>query len=204
MDLPRTLDEAHLVFDVDGILTDEFARVDLQVMRLMNKKLIGARLLGFVTGRAAPWFDSHIASHSGHLDSARRVPRAAETGPVLWNGPKWRTGPAYVAPAELRATLKGLVDHPPYEGPIEWDGSEQATITAEAVHARTPGHAAATRWALRACGERAGRLPPTQRFDELPCVVTVVDPRRDTLAQSLPPAQPHEPGLSVRRSRSPA
>jgi len=123
MDLPRTLDEAHLVFDVDGVLTEEFARVDLQVMRLMNKKLIGARLLDFVTGRAAPWFDSHIASHSGHLDSARRVPRAAETGPVLWNGRKWRTDPAYVAPAELRATLKGLVDHPPRtRGPLNGTG----------------------------------------------------------------------------------
>ena len=76
-DLPPPYARA-LLFDVDGVLTDGYARPDVAVLRELAAELSRGAAIGLVTGRSRSWLAANILGPlSGLLSDARVAARLA-------------------------------------------------------------------------------------------------------------------------------
>lgn len=149
-----------LLFDVDGVLTDEHARVDFSVVGLILEAVQRGSEVAFITGRSRSWLEANLVSAIVALggepySAAFRF--AAEMGALRLGqstGFVWGQSEEHSVPRALREALIPLPTQRKLDDLIEWDATKEATATFESLHRPgVPGHAARAREAL------AGLLP---------------------------------------------
>ncbi|WP_273851376.1 HAD family hydrolase [Guptibacillus spartinae] len=142
------------MFDVDGVLTDENARPDEDVVRKIEKLAIDGHVLSFVTGRSRGWlsdylfplFDDEIDWSSLYCVSEHGVIKGRGTDTSSWD-----LDEGYVISDEVKDKLYKVSQKEKYEDLIQWDQTKEAMGTVEAVHG-DPGdkeHLKKTRKALQ-------------------------------------------------------
>lgn len=144
-----------MLFDVDGVLTDEHARVDALLIRAIAA-LVGAGVgATFITGRSRRWLDEQllpVLSAGGMVPGSPSWRFAAEMGALRLGrstGFEWQVSAEHAVPTNLRTELKVLPEEHMLSDRIEWDASKEATATFESLHRpEVPGFAAAARAAL--------------------------------------------------------
>ncbi len=151
-----------LVLDVDGVLTDRYARPDVAVVRELAAELSRGTAVGLVTGRSRSWLAAKILDPlSGLLSDARvaaRLALACEFGAIYGRGvlpDTWGVaGPC--VPRALAEAVRGRLEA--YSDLLEWDATKECIATLEARHAQAkrygPGAVAA------ALAEFGGAIEP--------------------------------------------
>jgi hypothetical protein len=144
-----------LLVDVDGVVTDEHARVDVDVVRRFVALFEAGVRAAFITGRSRAWLEQHLMPalrECGADLSSPSLVFAAEMGALRRGrrtGGAWRLSPEHAVGPELRSKLIPLVEREGLEGLVEWDATKEATATFESIHRpEMPGHAQRARDAL--------------------------------------------------------
>lgn len=176
-----------LLVDVDGVVTDEHARVDRQLIAMLLKLAQAGAGLAFISGRSRRWLEAQlgdevIGAASGSLRF--QVSVAAEMGALRrgrTTGHQWEVPPEHAVPAALRARLLPLLKTHSLANLVEWDATKEATATFESIHRPdVPGHAEHARQAL------ASLLPDCQRLAaEYRCRAAMSTYALDVLAPNL-------------------
>ncbi len=153
--MAQALRETVFLFDVDGVLTDEHARVSESVLSSIISLNVSGSAVGFVTGRSRAWLEANLipplTALPGGSTVVEKAPVACEMGAVLRRpgAPDWEVEPRFAVPAALRGLLRHLPTAPSYVQLVEWDASKEATATFESIHRPDlVGHAAEARAAL--------------------------------------------------------
>ena len=139
-DLPPP-DARALVLDVDGVLTDRYARPDVAVLRELVAELSRGTAVGLVTGRSRSWLAANILDLlSGFVTDARvaaRLALACEFGAIYGRGvlpDRWAVaGPC--VPRALAEAVRGRLGA--FADLLEWDATKECIATLEARHAQT-------------------------------------------------------------------
>ena len=131
-----------LLLDVDGVLTDEFARVDAEVIRLLVDLITRGTRVALISGRSRVWIEERIVPSL--LDAAtdpsaqtrlERIVIAAEMGAVCRvgvAGGEWQMDRRYRIRPELRSTLRRLCEAECFAPFLFWDGTKDVIATVEA------------------------------------------------------------------------
>jgi hydroxymethylpyrimidine pyrophosphatase-like HAD family hydrolase len=148
---------------VDGVLTDELARPDQEVLRTIGKLHQQKEQLAFITGRSRKWLADHIfPALDTNLDWSSLY-CVAEHGSIKGRGPNissWELDQDYVISEEVKDKLYKISEKQQYQGLIEWDDTKEAMGTVESVHG-DPGdevHLEKTRKALKDYAEEAKKV----------------------------------------------
>ena len=143
-----SLSNIALLFDVDGVLTDEHARVDVLVVRAILDLAVRDARVAFITGRSRAWLEDSLMPVMRSLGGEPYSPAfrfAAEMGALRFGqstGYTWRVSEEHAVPEAVRERLSLLPVVHNIEDLIEWDGSKAATATLESLHRpELPGHA---------------------------------------------------------------
>ena len=129
-----------LLVDVDGVVTDEHARVDSGTIALLLQLADAGAALAFISGRSRRWLETNLMpvllEHAppALVDS---LSFAAEMGAVRKGrktGNTWQVSTEHAVPGELREELIPLLPRNHLEELIEWDGTKEATATFESIH----------------------------------------------------------------------
>jgi len=150
-----------LLVDVDGVVTDEHARVSPEVVASLAHIASSGGRVAFITGRSRAWLDTRLTPRLAplldHGVLRERVLFAAEMGALRCahsTGNEWKLSAELAVPDGLRDELRPMIDGPAYAGLVEWDGTKEATATFEAIHRpAVAGHAERARAALRRLAE---------------------------------------------------
>lgn len=161
MELQGTL----LMFDVDGVVTDEHARVDAELIAELRRLCDAAAQLAFITGRSRRWLEHQLwpeLQAAGFERDSMSMRFAAEMG-ALRRGRtsdfRWQVSSQYAVPDELRNRLRSLPERRGLSHLIEWDPTKEATSTFESLHRpEESGFAARARDALVEVFEEARAL----------------------------------------------
>ncbi len=161
----RDVSSLALLVDVDGVVTDEHARVDSETISLLLQLATAGAALAFVSGRSRTWLETNLLpvllEHAppSLVDS---LSFAAEMGAVRKGrstAKTWQVSPEHAVPGELRQQLIPLIARHDLEELIEWDSTKEATATFESIHRPDlPGHAERARQALVSIVSECGRL----------------------------------------------
>lgn len=153
--MSQALRETVFLFDVDGVLTDEHARVSESVLSSIISLNVSGSAVGFVTGRSRAWLEAslipRLTALPGGSTVVEKAPVACEMGAVRRRpgAPDWEVEPRFAVPAALRESLRQLPKAPSFAQLVEWDASKEATATFESIHRPDlVGHAARARAAL--------------------------------------------------------
>ncbi|MEZ4494244.1 MAG: hypothetical protein R3C29_13140 [Dehalococcoidia bacterium] len=139
-----------LLFDVDGVVTDEHARVDTGTVERIIDFMVGGARVGFITGRSRTWLEAQLVPllEAIEEDTPEAV-LAAEMGAVRFVEGEWLVSAEHAVVGPARSQLRSLADQPKYSAWLEWDSTKEATATFEALHdPATHGHAERARNAL--------------------------------------------------------
>lgn len=154
---------AFYIFDVDGVLTDELARPDQEVLRAIGRLHKKEEQVAFITGRSRKWLaDNVFPALDASLDWSSLY-CVAEHGAIKGKGPdinSWKLDRDFVIPEKVKKELYKISRKPEYEGLIEWDDTKESMGTVESVHGE-PGdeeHLEKTRKALKDYVEEAKKV----------------------------------------------
>lgn len=141
-----------LMFDVDGVLTDEHARVDERLIAELRPLCDAGAQLAFITGRSRVWLEKQLwpaLMGAGLASDSPSLRFAAEMGALRrgqTTGFRWQVSPEHAVPGVLREELRSLPSRRRLDELIEWDASKEATATFESLHRPDePGFAARAR-----------------------------------------------------------
>jgi phosphoglycolate phosphatase-like HAD superfamily hydrolase len=138
-DLPPPYARA-LLFDVDGVLTDRYARPDVAVLRQLAAELSRGAAVGLITGRSRSWLAANILELLSELVSDARVGArlalACEFGALYGRGvltDMW----AVAGPCVPRALAQAVHERvQAFSDLLEWDATKECIATFEARHAQ--------------------------------------------------------------------
>ncbi|MCA9852242.1 MAG: hypothetical protein KC482_01355 [Dehalococcoidia bacterium] len=145
--------ELLFLVDVDGVVTDEHARVDATVVRQLATFIGEGAGVAFVTGRSRSWLESQLVPllAASRPTSIHAAVLAAEMGAVRLVEGEWHISEEHAVVEPARSELKLLANQTRYATLLEWDRTKEATATFEALHdPDVPGHAERAREALAA------------------------------------------------------
>ncbi|WP_053362846.1 HAD hydrolase family protein [Bacillus sp. FJAT-27251] len=154
---------AFYMFDVDGVLTDELARPDEEVLRLIEKLNEQEEQLAFITGRSRQWLADNVFTK---LDSSldwSGLYCVAEHGAIIGKGPNietWTLDQDFVTPDKVKDELYHISQNQEFKGLIEWDDTKESMATVESVHGE-PGdddHLKKTSGALKKYAEKVREI----------------------------------------------
>ncbi len=156
------------MFDVDGVLTDEHARVDPEVIGLIGEFVRRDAKVSFISGRSRTWMERNLLPALTDVGVAHTtVCFAAEMGAIrrgASTGHEWQVSTAHAVTEALRQALLPLPARHGLEDLVEWDATKEATATFESIHhPDEPGHAARAREALAALMPDCTRLAERYR-----------------------------------------
>lgn len=148
-----------MLVDVDGVLTDQDARADVEAVGLLTELVGLGAPAALVTGRSRAWLERHILHH---VRGVEHLSCAAEYGAVRTErlSEPWRVSDGFWVPPELRAELRQLTLAADMEPFVEWDESKECMATVEARHGADGdvAHRERTQWALDRYLDHAMRL----------------------------------------------
>ncbi|MBF0705614.1 HAD-IIB family hydrolase [Alkalihalobacillus hwajinpoensis] len=145
---------AFYMFDVDGVLTDENARPDKEVVKMIEKLATEGHILSFVTGRSRGWLSDHLFPLFDDEIDWSSLYCVSEHGAIKGRGTdisSWELDEEYVIADEVKDKLYKVSQKEQYDGLIQWDQTKESMGTVEAVHG-DPGdkeHLKKTREALQ-------------------------------------------------------
>ncbi|TLS38481.1 HAD hydrolase family protein [Pseudalkalibacillus caeni] len=153
---------AFYIFDVDGVLTDEHARPNKDVLHTIEKLHQQDHQLAFITGRSRQWLAENIFSVLDSQDWSSLY-CVAEHGAIKGKGPDiktWELDRDFVVSDEVKEKLLKISKQSRFEGLIEWDDTKESMGTVESIHGN-PGdqqHLEKTRQALKDYAEEAKEI----------------------------------------------
>ncbi|MCA0172808.1 HAD hydrolase family protein [Bacillus sp. RAR_GA_16] len=145
---------AFYMFDVDGVLTDENARPDQDVVKMIEQLAKDGHILSFVTGRSRGWLSDYLFPLFDDEIDWSSLYCVTEHGAIKGRGTdisSWDLEEKYVISDEVKDKLYKVSQKEKYEGLIQWDQTKESMGTVEAVHG-DPGdkeHLKKTREALQ-------------------------------------------------------
>jgi HAD superfamily hydrolase (TIGR01484 family) len=154
---------AFYIFDVDGVLTDEHARPNEEVLHTIEKLHKQNEQLAFITGRSRKWLEENIFSSLRKDEDWSSLYCVAEHGAIKGKGPDihtWQLDQDFVIPDKVKDELQKISRKQEYNGLIEWDDTKESMGTVESVHGN-PGdeeHLEKTRKALKAYAKEAEKV----------------------------------------------
>jgi len=128
---------AFYMFDVDGVLTDENARPDEDVVKLIEQLAKDEHILSFVTGRSRGWLSDHLFPLFDDDIDWSSLYCVSEHGAIKGRGTdisSWDLDEEYVISDEVKDKLYKVSQKEKYEGLIQWDQTKESMGTVEAVH----------------------------------------------------------------------
>ncbi|KKK39725.1 hypothetical protein WQ57_00010 [Mesobacillus campisalis] len=154
---------AFYMFDVDGVLTDELARPDDEVLRLIEKLNEQEEQLAFITGRSRQWLAESVFTKIDPSQDWSDLYCVAEHGAIKGKGlniETWKLDQEFVIPDEIKDELYKVSENQEFKGLIEWDDTKESMGTVESVHGEAGDdvHLEKTREALRKYAEKAGEI----------------------------------------------
>ncbi|MFN0146549.1 MAG: HAD hydrolase family protein [Dehalococcoidia bacterium] len=154
-----------LLIDVDGVVTDEHARVDATVVEQLLAFSTQGASLAFITGRSRTWLEANLESVIADYWSSQApdaICFAAEMGALRrgrMTGGAWELSQEHAVAQALREALVLLIDELGVADLVEWDATKEATATFESLHRPDiAGHAARARDALERLFPECHRL----------------------------------------------
>ncbi len=151
------------MFDVDGVLTDENARPDKEVVKMIEKLATEGHILSFVTGRSRGWLSDHLFPLFDDEIDWSSLYCVSEHGAIKGRGTNissWELDEEYVIADDIKDKLYKVSQKEQYDGLIQWDQTKESMGTVEAVHG-DPGdkeHLKKTREALQEYAENVDSI----------------------------------------------
>ncbi|WP_174727416.1 HAD-IIB family hydrolase [Mesobacillus harenae] len=128
---------AFYIFDVDGVLTDELARPDKDVLRSIEKLHNQKIQLAFITGRSRKWLAENVFTQLDSDQDWTSLYCVAEHGAIKGKGldiDTWELDQDFVIPKAVKEKLFEISKKQQYQGLIEWDDTKESMGTVESVH----------------------------------------------------------------------
>jgi HAD superfamily hydrolase (TIGR01484 family) len=154
---------AFYMFDVDGVLTDELARPDKEVLRTIEKLHEQKEQLAFITGRSRQWLADNVFAKLDSNQDWSGLYCVAEHGAIKGKGPNietWKLDQNFVIPDAVKDQLYKISQKQEFKDLIEWDDTKESMGTVESVHGE-PGdeeHLEKTKEALKNYAEKAKEI----------------------------------------------
>ena len=128
---------AFYMIDVDGVLTDQNARPDEDVVKMIKQLAKDGHILSFVTGRSRGWLSDYLFPLFDDEIDWSSLYCVTEHGAIKGRGTtisSWDLDEKYVISDEVKEKLYKVSQKETYEGLIQWDQTKESMGTVEAVH----------------------------------------------------------------------